>query len=123
MHFYLDIIMHECIIPIQLNKSSPTHAGRSRQPRAKPAGDGPGVPQAPVTKGDRGPDPGERKGDWAMKRITLRCSCGRSREFHGQDVDEIMQAIDKSGWQDTPKGRPDTCPKCANDPNLGYEDS
>jgi hypothetical protein len=49
-----------------------------------------------------------------MKRLTLRCSCGRTKEVHGANVDEIIEAIDNSGWQDTPKGETDICPKCIN---------
>jgi hypothetical protein len=45
-----------------------------------------------------------------MKRLTLICKCGNYKTFHGKTVDEIINAIDKSGWHDGPDR--DWCPEC-----------
>ena len=55
-----------------------------------------------------------------MKTLTLHCVCGLERTFRGNNMDEILAAIDKSGWHDYPdhdgkyaKGHhPALCPEC-----------
>jgi len=46
-----------------------------------------------------------------MKNLTLRCcKCKREWTIRGKNVKEIMRAVDKAGWRDTPEG--DWCPDC-----------
>ena len=52
-----------------------------------------------------------------MKWTVLKCRfCQRTRMFEGEDVDQIMVAIDASGWNDMPLAedgqRQDICPDC-----------
>jgi len=49
-----------------------------------------------------------------MKTITLKCTCGKTKLITGKDVDEILDNIDISGWQDYPdeKGYNANCPEC-----------
>ena len=38
-----------------------------------------------------------------MKTLTLKCkNCSRTRQFFGENVEEILKLIDFSGWRDMP---------------------
>lgn len=52
----------------------------------------------------------------SKKMLVLRCECGASKTFYGDQVDAIIAAIDASGWIDTPTGEADICPVCAAKP-------
>ena len=46
-----------------------------------------------------------------MKRLTFCChGCGKTKQFSGLTVDELLTAIDKSGWVDEPHRA--WCPAC-----------
>jgi len=44
--------------------------------------------------------------------LTLRCACGATRRFSGEDVDAIIEAVDASGWRDRLRPDTDVCPAC-----------
>jgi len=47
-----------------------------------------------------------------MKTYTITCEgCGKKLTAQGRSVDEIVKALDKSGWEDLPD-RMGRCPKC-----------
>jgi len=43
-----------------------------------------------------------------MKTLRLGCTCGKSVTVCGANADEIIEEIDKTGWQDMPPG--EDCP-------------
>ena len=58
------------------------------------------------------------------KNIILTCSeCDRTRSFQGETADNILQAIDESGWHDYPSEIGNNinarCPDC----QKRYEDA
>jgi hypothetical protein len=49
-----------------------------------------------------------------MKHIFLSCCiCGKTKRINGETVQEIIKAIDASGWVDGPEE--DYCPECDKD--------
>jgi len=51
-----------------------------------------------------------------MKELKMTCDkCGKFTRILGEDSTEILEKLDKSGWQDKPdecKGVTFTCPDC-----------
>jgi len=48
-----------------------------------------------------------------MKHIKLKCCvCGKTTTIHGNNADEVIKKIDKSGWHDRPAPYGDICPDC-----------
>jgi hypothetical protein len=35
-----------------------------------------------------------------VKALTLHCSCSKQRTFRGRDVDEVIDAIDATDWEE-----------------------
>jgi len=65
-----------------------------------------------------------------MKTLTLRCDCGRYRNYRGPDAGAILREIDDSGWDDrayldeaeSPRGLcPGRCPTCWRDEEYDDE--
>lgn len=51
-----------------------------------------------------------------MKSIVLKCYiCKKRAGFVGEDIKEILEKIDNSGWHDEPRlQNADQCPECWN---------
>lgn len=49
-----------------------------------------------------------------MKLLTrVCCKCRTVRSFEGEDVKEVLAAIDAAGWIDRPDEYGDLCAECA----------
>ena len=47
-----------------------------------------------------------------MKYLTRTCHrCGTQKTFRGENVDEILKAMDDINWRDMPSGK-DVCSAC-----------
>ena len=52
-----------------------------------------------------------------MKELIAKCNlCGTQRTFGGENIEEILQAIDNEGWYDFPENGKIkfTCKNCLN---------